>query len=133
MGKTPLGSTRPRDDLMQHRGRALVHAGREQPVEVHLLAHAINGALGSFGATIRLIEPVAVSPASQQHSLQQLVADMAAGKVDTLLMLGTNPVYSAPAELDFAGALRRVPVVGEPRPLCRRDRDRQHLAHSAGA
>ena len=95
-------------ELMQHRGHALVHAGREQPVEIHLLAYAINGALGSFGATIRLIEPVAVSPAGQRHSLQQLVADMAADKVDTLLMLGTNPVYTAPPELDFATALRRV-------------------------
>ena len=89
-------------DLMQHHGRALVHAGREQPVEIHLLADAINGALGAFGTTIRLIEPVAVSPTQQQQSLQELVADMAAGKVDTLLMLDTNPVYTAPADLDFA-------------------------------
>ncbi len=31
------------------KARALVHAGREQPVEVHLLADAINNALGAFG------------------------------------------------------------------------------------
>ena len=96
-------------DLMQHRGRALVHAGREQPEEIHLLAEAINGALGAFGATIRLIEPVAVSPAPKGQSLEELVADMAAGKVDTLLMLDTNPVYTAPADIDFAGAQLRVP------------------------
>jgi anaerobic selenocysteine-containing dehydrogenase len=95
---------------MQHRGRALVHAGREQPEEIHFLADAINGALGGFGATIRLIEPVAVSRPSQRQSLQELAADMAAGKVDTLLMLETNPLYTAPADIDFAGALRRVPL-----------------------
>jgi MoCo/4Fe-4S cofactor protein with predicted Tat translocation signal len=95
-------------DLLQHRGHAIVHAGREQPVEIHLLAQAINGALGGFGATIRLIEPVAASPSLQRQSVQDLVADMMAGKVDTLLMLGTNPVFTAPAELGFATALRRV-------------------------
>jgi MoCo/4Fe-4S cofactor protein with predicted Tat translocation signal len=97
-------------DLMQHRGHALVHAGREQPQEIHLLAEAINGALGGFGATIRLIEPVVVSRVQQRRSLQELTADMAAGKVDTLLMIDTNPIYTAPADIDFAGALRRVPL-----------------------
>jgi molybdopterin-containing oxidoreductase family iron-sulfur binding subunit len=97
-------------DLTQHKGRALVHAGREQPVEVHLLADTINGALGAFGKTIRPIEPVAVSPMEHQQSLQELAADMTAGRVDTLLMLETNPVYSAPVDLDFAAALKRVPL-----------------------
>ena len=97
-------------DLTQHKGRALVHAGREQPVEVHLLADAINSALGAFGKTIRPIEPVAVSPMQQQQSLRELVADMTAGRVDTLLMLETNPLYSAPVDLDFAAALKRVPL-----------------------
>ncbi len=97
-------------DLAEHKGRVLVHAGREQPVEIHLLADAVNGALGAFGATIRLIEPIAASPQPQRQSLQELVGDMAAGKVDTLLMLDVNPVYTAPADLDFAGALHRVPL-----------------------
>jgi MoCo/4Fe-4S cofactor protein with predicted Tat translocation signal len=96
-------------DLTQHHGRALVHAGREQPVEIHLIADAINAALGAFGRTIRLIEPVAASPISQRQSLETLVVDMQAGNVDTLLMLETNPLYSAPADVDFAGALKRVP------------------------
>ena len=63
------------------------------------MAYAINGALGSFGATIRLIEPVAAAASPQRQSLQDLAADMAAGKVDTLLMLGTNPVYDAPPDV----------------------------------
>jgi Fe-S-cluster-containing dehydrogenase component len=97
-------------DLMQHRGHALVHAGREQPEEIHLLADAINGSLGAFGATIRLIEPVVFSQVSQRQSLQELTANMAAGKVDTLLILETNPLCSAPTDMDFAGAMRRVPL-----------------------
>ena len=95
-------------DLTQHRGRILVHAGREQPAEIHLLADMINGALGAFAVTIRMIEPVAASPPSHARSLTELAGDMLAGKVDTLLVLDANPVYTAPADLDFAGALRHV-------------------------
>ena len=99
------------DDLRQHRGHSLIHLGPEQPAELHLLGHAINGTLGNFGTTIRAIEPVAASPSSSRESLAELVADMQAGKVDTLVMLGVNPVYAAPADVDFIGALARVPLV----------------------
>ncbi|HEY7243716.1 MAG TPA: TAT-variant-translocated molybdopterin oxidoreductase [Xanthobacteraceae bacterium] len=97
------------EDLQQHRGRALVHAGREQPVEVHLLADAINGALGAFGKTVHLIAPVDASTAPKLQSLSELIEDMGSGKVDTLLIFRCNPVYDAPADLNFAAALRRIP------------------------
>ncbi len=97
------------DDLSQHKGQALVHAGREQPVEVHLLADAINGALGAFGSTVRLIAPVESGGGTKQRSLAELADDMKSGKVDTLLIFGSNPVYDAPADLEFADRLRRVP------------------------
>jgi MoCo/4Fe-4S cofactor protein with predicted Tat translocation signal len=97
-------------DLMHSRGRALVHVGREQPVEIHLLAIAINNALGSLGRTIRLIEPVAALPVLHRQSLNELAADMRAGSVDTLLMLDTNPAYTAPADLEFAAGLSRIPL-----------------------
>jgi MoCo/4Fe-4S cofactor protein with predicted Tat translocation signal len=95
-------------DLLAHRGRALVHAGREQPVDVQALAHAINQALGALGQTLRAIEPVAAALPSATQSLATLAQDMAAGKVDALIVLGTNPVYTAPPDLDFARALARV-------------------------
>ncbi|HEY7298311.1 MAG TPA: TAT-variant-translocated molybdopterin oxidoreductase [Xanthobacteraceae bacterium] len=97
------------DDLMQHKGRALVHSGREQPVEIHLLADAINGALDAFGNTVRLIAPVDASSGAKQQSISELAQDMGLGKVDTLLILGSNPIYDAPANLDFAATVRRVP------------------------
>ena len=97
------------DDLKQHRGRALVHAGREQPIEVHLLTDAINGALGAAAGPLRLIAPVEASDGSKRESMSELAEDMASGKVDTLIVLGANPVYDAPADLDFAAALHHVP------------------------
>jgi MoCo/4Fe-4S cofactor protein with predicted Tat translocation signal len=96
-------------DLAQHRGRALVHAGREQSVEVHVLTDAINAALGAFGNTVRVIAPVVAGAGSKRESISLLAEDMASGKVDTLLILGSNPVYDAPADLDFAARLRQVP------------------------
>jgi molybdopterin-containing oxidoreductase family iron-sulfur binding subunit len=97
------------DDLGQHKGRALVHAGREQPVDIHMLTDALNNTLGAFGNTVRLIAPVEASAGSKRQSLSELVTDMTSGKVDTLVMLGCNPVYDAPADVDFAAALQRVP------------------------
>jgi len=92
-------------DLQQHHGRILIHAGREQPADVQAMVLAINHALGAFGATVRAIEPVELAPTDHAQSLTELVDALKAGKVDTLVMLGTNPVYTAPADLDFAAAL----------------------------
>jgi molybdopterin-containing oxidoreductase family iron-sulfur binding subunit len=88
-------------DLAAHKGAALVHAGAEQPPSIHALAHAINTALG---APVRYTNPVAVSA----PGIGALAAEMHQGKVETLLILGGNPVYDAPADLGFAEALRRV-------------------------
>jgi MoCo/4Fe-4S cofactor protein with predicted Tat translocation signal len=96
------------DDLKQHHGRTLVHAGREQPAEVHALALAINDATGAFGATLHALEPIEAQPDEHAPSLAALIEDMHAGRVDTLLILGTNAVYTAPADGDFAAALGKV-------------------------
>jgi len=96
-------------DLQAHRGRVLLHPGPEQPATIHALCHGINHALGAFGATVRAIAPVEATPRSQANSLAALIADMESGKVDTLLILGVNLVYDAPADLDVAAALKKVP------------------------
>ena len=86
------------------RGRGIVLAGYGQPAAVHEAAHRINAALGNLGAGVFLTTPVI----AQAEPLDSLVADAAAGRVDTLVMLDTNPSYSAPAALGFAAALERV-------------------------
>jgi MoCo/4Fe-4S cofactor protein with predicted Tat translocation signal len=92
-------------DLQSHRGGSLVVAGERQPPFVHALAHAINGALGNAGQTVTYIAPVEADPAAQGDALRALVDDLNAGKVEALLVLGGNPIYTAPADLDLAGAL----------------------------
>jgi len=96
-------------DLQAHRGRCLVVAGERQSAVVHAVAHAMNAALGNVGATVTYTEPVEASPVDQIASLKDLTADMAAGRVQFLLMLGGNPVFSAPVDLDFKLHLDKVP------------------------
>ena len=71
--------------LFRSRGHVLVVAGQRQPVEVHLLAHAINTALDSIGNTVTLIPTAEISA----NGLKGLEASSA----DTLVILGGNPVY----------------------------------------
>jgi molybdopterin-containing oxidoreductase family iron-sulfur binding subunit len=96
------------DDLKSHRGRSLVVAGDRQPAAVHALARQMNDALGNSGATVSYVAPIVATPQDGAASLAELVADMNARKVDTLLILGGNPVFNAPADLNFAKALDNV-------------------------
>jgi len=93
-------------DLQSHKGSSVVIVGDHQPPAVHALAHAINQALGNVGQTVLYTEPVDANPVNRNESLHALVEDMRAGKVDLLLILGGNPAYDAPAELEFASALK---------------------------
>jgi MoCo/4Fe-4S cofactor protein with predicted Tat translocation signal len=93
-------------DLVGSRGASVVIAGDHQPPIVHALAHAINEKLGNVGKTVFYTDPVLASTTSQNDSVKDLVADMRAGKVDLLVILGGNPVYDAPADLGFGDALK---------------------------
>lgn len=97
-------------DLDQHRGASIVVVGDEQPPVVHALGHAINAALGNVGRTVFYTDPVEANPVVETESLRELVADMEAGRVDMLVILGGNPVYTAPADIPFRAALERVPL-----------------------
>ena len=95
-------------DLQAHRGTSLVMAGDAQPPAVHALAHAMNQALGNVGQTVVYTQTAEFEPIDQAESIKALVDDMNAGKVDLLVILGGNPVYNAPVDLNFEQALRKV-------------------------
>lgn len=95
-------------DLKQHRGSSLVVAGDYLPPTLHAVAHAMNQALGNAGNTVIYTDPVEARPLDQLQSLHELVDEMKAGAVDLLLIVGGNPVFDAPVDLDFAGALSKV-------------------------
>ena len=96
-------------DLVEHRGACLVVAGARQPPAVHALAHALNRALGGSGKTVAYLPVHDAGARDPFEDIRTLASDMAAGRVDTLIILGGNPVYDAPADLGFAAALKKVP------------------------
>ncbi len=95
-------------DLQDNRGKSIVIAGEEQPAAVHALVHAINANLGNAGTTVSYTAPAEAFSSDQLAGLRELTGDMAGGKVEALLTLDGNPAYTAPADLDFGGALAKV-------------------------
>jgi molybdopterin-containing oxidoreductase family iron-sulfur binding subunit len=95
-------------DLQNHRGASVVVAGDQQPPVVHALAHAMNEALGNVGKTVYYTAPVEANPVNQLESLRELVSDMEAGQVEVLVILGGNPIYTAPADFHFREKLLKV-------------------------
>jgi MoCo/4Fe-4S cofactor protein with predicted Tat translocation signal len=98
-------------DLQQHRGRSVVIPGEFQPASLHVVAHAINQALGNVGTTVTYAPSIDARPIDQHASLRELATAMDAGQVQVLLILGNNPVFTAPADLKFAERLRKVGLV----------------------
>ena len=97
-------------DLLARRGTNAVIVGDHQPPAVHALAHAMNAHLGNVGKTVLYTDPVDTNPVNQTESIKDLVADMSGGKVDLLVILGGNPAYDAPADLNFADALKNTKI-----------------------
>jgi molybdopterin-containing oxidoreductase family iron-sulfur binding subunit len=82
-------------DLNNSRGRCVLVAGARQPAEVHLLVHLMNAELGNVGAT------VTYAPRPDDTGHAAAIAELVDSSVETLLILGGNPVYDAPADVDF--------------------------------
>ncbi|MDQ6809245.1 MAG: TAT-variant-translocated molybdopterin oxidoreductase, partial [Verrucomicrobiota bacterium] len=105
-------------DLMSKPGASLVLAGPHQPVVVQLMAYAMNAALKNIGTTL-LIREFPKNP--KTGSILQLAAEMNAGRVKQLFILGGDPAYNAPrgitidkatkAPVDWAELQKNVPDV----------------------
>ncbi|MEI8309563.1 MAG: 4Fe-4S dicluster domain-containing protein, partial [Verrucomicrobiota bacterium] len=95
------------NDLLANPGRSLVLTGPQTPAAIQVLVHAINSALGNLGSTLLGVS----NPAPAAATITDLAKAMSSGALKTLFILGGNPAYNAPAELDFAALLSKVPDV----------------------
>lgn len=94
------------EDLVANRGAAPIFVGRNQPAWVHALGHAVNAALGNHGQCISFHEALDAEEADDHVAdLKALVDGL--GNAETLVLIGVNPVYDAPADLEVAKAFER--------------------------
>ena len=96
---------RAQRSLAANRGRGLVTVGAQQPPELHRMAAAIDAALGNADVT-----STGIATTATPESLPALAEAIRGGGVETLLILEANPVYAAPAGLDWAALIGRVPL-----------------------
>jgi len=112
-GPKPDGTRRERilqamaADLFEHCGASVIAIGPRQPAAVHAQVHRLNALLENTGKTVTYADEPAAAYAVDCGRLADLVKLMQGGKVKTLLMLGGNPVYDAPADLEFPAALAK--------------------------
>ena len=93
------------DDLISARGRSIVIAGAQQTKAVLILTMAINSSIGNLGSTVKAGQ----TNGNPGPTLEDLCSAINAGSVKTLLILGNNPVHSAPPGLDFPNLLSSIP------------------------
>lgn len=93
-------------DLVKNRGESLIAVGPRQPAEIHARVHRLNVLLENSRRTVHFLETSDSPP--DIGDLEALVDRMRAGAVDTLIILGGNPAYTSPADVDFAGNLANV-------------------------
>ncbi len=89
-------------DLLANKGKSLVLVGARQPEAVHAIVAGINSALGNFGKTL-VGRRSTSKPAA---SIAQLTKSVSDGTTRAIIIVSGNPVYNAPADLEFAKVLR---------------------------
>jgi Fe-S-cluster-containing dehydrogenase component/anaerobic selenocysteine-containing dehydrogenase len=93
-------------DLLAAGSEALIVVGSRQPAAVHALAHTINQGLGALHSTVKLYPVTDADEGDTLGDLAALAGEI--GSVRTLIILGGNPVYNAPASLGLAEKIRGV-------------------------
>ncbi|MBL8763118.1 MAG: TAT-variant-translocated molybdopterin oxidoreductase [Phycisphaerae bacterium] len=98
------------DDLCdrENLGRSVLTAGPTQPGPVHALMAGLNTLLGntkpvgSAAPCVRYAEMGVDEAMDGAAGLARVAQGLEAGKISTVVCMGVNPVYDAPAELGFA-------------------------------
>jgi MoCo/4Fe-4S cofactor protein with predicted Tat translocation signal len=90
----------------ERKGKSAILVGDHLPASLHALAFAINNTLGNIGQTVIQSAPIEVRPDGKILDLKALTTEMAAKKVDVLLIFSSNPAYTAPADVPFTEVVK---------------------------
>jgi molybdopterin-containing oxidoreductase family iron-sulfur binding subunit len=96
-------------DLAARGAQSVVTVGPRQPGEVHAIVAGINAALKS--SVVSYVKPTLLDTKSGPSSLAEIVDAANKGLIDTLVITAWNPVYTAPKDIAFAEALKKIPNV----------------------
>lgn len=94
-------------ELVSNRGKAILAAGEQQPVAVHAVVAAINAALGNAGETVEYVQVPYHDSSYDPDALNRVAEAVQNGSIDTIVIVGGNPVFNAPAGIDFSALMER--------------------------
>jgi molybdopterin-containing oxidoreductase family iron-sulfur binding subunit len=97
-------------DLAAAHGACVIIGGPCLSAPTRALIDATNEALGANGKTVFLSEMLGDERESSLRSITRLAEAIRSRQVGSLVVLGANPVYDAPADLGFAGLFASVPI-----------------------
>lgn len=95
------------NDLLENRGSSIVTAGKQQNKHVHATVAAINSALGNTNSTVEYIS-LPFEAGQNSDSLSDLVDSINNGDIDSVVIIGGNPAFTAPTDLNFGEAIKKV-------------------------
>jgi len=93
------------EDLLNNRGSSILTVGSEHAAEVHAAVAAINSALGNAGDSVTYHRVPHLNKGNNREALRNVTESLRNGEIDTVVMIGANPVFTAPSDLNFSDAL----------------------------
>jgi molybdopterin-containing oxidoreductase family iron-sulfur binding subunit len=98
------------EEIRRNYGSTLLMLGADHDAQSQAVVAAINFAAGNVGNTVEYLELPHIDAQNQHTAFTSLINDMRGGRIDAVVMIGTNPAFTAPADLDFKSALQNVPL-----------------------
>ncbi len=96
------------DELIASQGQSIITAGAEHSPETHAAVAAMNLALGNSGNTVTYHALPYRENRNEDEAFLNAITELKAGAYDTVVLVGGNIAYNAPADLDLARALGNV-------------------------
>ncbi len=100
-------------ELWENRGQSLVLAGDESSKDsrsVQIAVSWLNHLLGNDGWTVDYVRPYRTWTWADRK-VEKLIKELEAGKIDTLIIHKTNPLYSYPDKERLAAAVKKAKLV----------------------
>lgn len=103
-------------ELWDKRGKSLIIAGgvnakTENALELQIAVNFLNSVLGNDGKTVQYDNSPTLTQQGSDRQLLDLISEMTAGRVNTLIIYKSNPAYYLQNHSEFVEALKKVKMV----------------------